>query len=104
MSDLLDRLSVVEARAGQLEERLADPQIASSPTEYAVIAKELSQLRPPAEAAARFRRVLSEIHDAKAMLSDSDGEMRSLAEVELSELESQRDSLERPASDQLDQG
>jgi len=95
MSDLLNRLSVFEAKAGQLEETLADPAVASSPSEYASVAKELSRVRPVAEAGARYRRVRDEIENARGMLDDDDGEVRELAETELTDLEEQRDTLER---------
>jgi peptide chain release factor 1 len=95
MSDLLEKISVFETKAGQLEEKLADPGIASFPTEYASVAKELSRVRPLAEAGARYRQLLTAIADAKAMLEDDDGEMRELAEAELAELEEQQVALER---------
>jgi len=95
MSDLLDKISVFEAKAAQLEEKLADPGIASVPAEYATVAKELSRVRPLAEAGARYRELLSEIADAKTMLDDDDGEVRELAQVELAELEEQQVVMER---------
>jgi peptide chain release factor 1 len=95
MSDLLDKISVFESKAGQLEERLADPSIASAPAEYASVAKELSRIRPLAEAGVRYRQLLADIEDANAMLEDDDAEMRELAETEFAELEEQRVAIER---------
>ena len=95
MSDLLDKISGFESKASQLEERLADPSITSVPAEYASVAKELSRIRPLAEAGARYRQMLADIEDANAMLEDDDAEMRELAETELAELEEQRVALER---------
>lgn len=95
MSDLLDRISVFEAKASQLEERLADPGIASAPAEYATVAKELSRVRPLAAVGARYRKLLTAIEDTKIMLEDDDGEVRELAEVELAELEEQQVAMER---------
>jgi peptide chain release factor 1 len=95
MSDLLDKISVFESKAGQLEERLADPSIASAPVEYASVAKELSRIRPLVEAGARYRQLLADIEDANAMLEDDDAEMRELAETELAELEEQQGAIER---------
>ena len=51
MSDLLEKIAAFEERAQQLEERLADPTVASNPAEYGKLAKELSGLRPMADAA-----------------------------------------------------
>jgi peptide chain release factor 1 len=95
MSDLLDKISVFETKAGQLEEQLADPGIAAAPAEFASVAKELSRVRPLAEAGARYRRLLTAIADTRAMLEDDDGEVRELAEVELAELEEQQVAMER---------
>ena len=95
MSDLLDKISVFEAKAAQLEEKLADPGIASVPAEYATVAKELSRVRPLAEAGARYRQLLTAVADAKTMLDDDDGEVRELAQVALAELEEQQVVMER---------
>jgi len=95
MSDLLDKISIFEAKAGQLEERLADPGIASAPAEYASVAKELARVRPLAEAAARYRQLLAATADAQTLLDDDDGGVRELAEVELAELEERTLALER---------
>ncbi len=95
MSDLLDSVAAFEAKMRQLEERLADPAIASSPTEAARLAKELAGLRPLAEAAARYRSTLAEITGARAVLADPDPEVRQLAQSELAELEPRRDALEK---------
>jgi len=95
MSDLLDKISVFESKANQLEERLADPSIAASPTEYASVAKELSRIRPLAEAGARYRKLLADLDDANAMLEDDDADVRELAEAEVAELEEQQIAAER---------
>ncbi len=95
MSDLLERISVFEAKAGQLEEKLADPAVASSPSEYASVAKELSRVRPVAQAGSRYRRVLDEIENARSMLDDDDREVRELAAAELTDLKEQQDVIER---------
>jgi peptide chain release factor 1 len=95
MSELLDKLSAFEAKAGRLEEQLADPAVASSPNEYAAIAKELSRIRPIADASTRYRLVCVEIEGARGMLEDDDGEVRELAETELSDLREKRDAMER---------
>jgi len=62
---------------------------------YASFAKELSQVRPVADAGARYRRTLDEIGDARAMLDDADPDVRDLAQTELDELEQQSERLER---------
>jgi peptide chain release factor 1 len=95
MPDLLARIEVFEARAARLEEKLADPAIAAAPREYAELAKELAGLRPAAEAAARYRKLLAALEEARGMRSDPDAEVRELAEAEVAELEEQRAALEQ---------
>ena len=94
MSDLLDKISIFETKAGQLEEKLADPEIAILPAEFASVAKELSRVRPLAEAGARYRQLLTALADATVMLEDDDGDVRELAEAELAELEEQQVAME----------
>jgi peptide chain release factor 1 len=95
MSDLLEKISAFAARAERLEQLLADPQIAANPARYGPIARDRAALRPAAEAAAAYRRLLEEIDGARSMLSDGDEEMRGLAESELAALETRREALEQ---------
>jgi peptide chain release factor 1 len=94
MSDLLDKIQAFAARARALEEQLGQPEVASNPTEYGKVAKELAGLRPAAEAAERYATLLSGISDAEAMLEEDDAEMRELAEAELETLRPQVEPLE----------
>jgi peptide chain release factor 1 len=95
MSDLLPKIQAFADRAAQIEERLADPAVASNPAEYAKLAKELSGLRPAAQAAAEYRKLLSDLEGAKAMLSEGDADLRELARGEVAELEPRREQLEQ---------
>jgi peptide chain release factor 1 len=95
MSELLPKIQVFADRAAQLEERLADPAVASNPAEYAKLAKELSGLRPAAQAAAEYRKLLSDLEGAQAMLADGDADLRELAKAEIAELDPRRAELER---------
>ena len=92
MSELLSKIQAFADRAAQLEERLADPAVASNPAEYAKLAKELSGLRPAANAAAEYRKLLADLEGAKAMLADGDAELRELARGEVAELEPRREA------------
>jgi len=94
MSDLLERIGDIEARARSLEERLADPQLASLPGEYAKVAKQLGGLRPLLEAGRRFRQVVAEIEGSRDLLSESDPELREMARVDVERLTREREALE----------
>jgi peptide chain release factor 1 len=95
VSELLERVGVAERLAAQLEERLADPSVASQPNEYAKAAKELSGVRPLADAGASYRQLLSELADTREMLEDDDADVREMAAGELPTLEARRDELEQ---------
>ncbi len=95
MSDLLPKIQTFADRAAQLEQRLAEPGVASHPAEYAKLAKELSGLRPAAAAAAEYKKLLSDLEGAQAMLADGDADLRELARSEIAELEPRRTELEK---------
>jgi peptide chain release factor 1 len=95
MSELLDKISAFADRAARLEEKLAEPEVAANPVEYGKLAKELAGLRPAAEAAAAYARVLAEIADAEAMQDEADPELAELAASELEELSGLREKLEQ---------
>ena len=95
MSDLLDKIQAFAARARRIEEQLARPEAASNPGEFGRLAKELAGLRPAAEAADAYARLLTEIAEAEAMKDDADGEMRALAQSELAMLRARRGELEK---------
>ena len=94
MSDLLRKIEIVAARARELEQRLADPEVASDPRAYAKLAREHAALRPAVRAAEAYATTLSGIEDARGMLEESDVEMRELAQSELDTLGGRREELE----------
>jgi len=94
MSDMLERIGEIEARARVLEERLADPQVASVPGEYAKVAKQLGSLRPVLEAGRRYRQVVLEIEGSRDLLSESDPELREMARADVERLTREREALE----------
>jgi peptide chain release factor 1 len=94
MSDMLDRIGEIEARARALEVRLADPQVASVPGEYAKVAKQLGGLRPVLEAGRRYRQVVSEIEGSRDLLSEADPELREMARADVERLTGEREALE----------
>jgi len=94
MSDMLERIGEIEVRARSLEERLADPQVASVPGEYAKVAKQLGGLRPVLEAGRRYRQVVSEIEGSRDLLAESDPELREMARADVERLTREREALE----------
>src|SRR5262245_32709291 len=91
---MLEKLSEVEKRYHELETLLVDPNLIANRKEYARISKEHSDL---VEIVAQFRewkRVAREIEENKALLEESDEDIRELAKAELPQLRERRDALE----------
>ncbi|MDE4134147.1 peptide chain release factor 1 [Phaeobacter sp. QD34_3] len=73
-----DRLEQILQRFQYLEAAMAD---GASGGDIAALAKEYSELKPVAEQVVAYRKLLSDMEEAEAMLSDPD--MKELAEEEL---------------------
>jgi peptide chain release factor 1 len=95
MSDLLRRIEETEGRSRALEERLADPDVASRPGEFAESARELGRLRPLLEAGARWRKLQADLEGARALLEEADEELRKEAREEVARLEPALEQVER---------
>jgi len=95
MSGLLENISGFEDRARRLEQRLADPAVASAPGEYVQVAKELAGLRPLIDASSRYRTALAQREDARTLVADPDPEVSEFASAELAGLEAQLTALEQ---------
>ncbi len=95
MADLLDKIGVFEERAAQLEAQMADPDFTRDRERFAEAAKELAALRPVVEAGGRYRRVVGEAADARAMLEDPDPDLQEMARSELESLDAERQELEQ---------
>jgi len=93
MSDLLDRIAEASARASALEERMAEPAVATSPTELARLGKELGALRPLLEAGRRYREAVKSLESAREMLDDDDVELRLMAQAEVEAQTERRGAL-----------
>jgi peptide chain release factor 1 len=94
MADYLDPIAHAEARSRELETELSNPEVAKQPGRYQKLAKELGGLAPLVRTGERYRQVLGEIEDTRAMTEDADAEMAELARGELEGLESELALLE----------
>ncbi|MEO1733770.1 MAG: peptide chain release factor 1 [Pseudomonadota bacterium] len=79
-----ERLEQISQRFQYLEAAMADGAVGA---DIAALAREYSELRPVVEQIAAWRRIVSDIEEAEAMLDDPD--MKELAEEELPELRAQ---------------
>jgi peptide chain release factor 1 len=93
---VLDRLADLEREHGELEARLADPDLLGDQTRYQEVARRYSDLQPIVEAAQQLRERTGDLEAAKEMLTELDGadreEMRGEvmgAEADIERLEAQ---------------
>jgi len=84
---MFDRLDQMEARYEDLGRQLSDPNIVSDQENYRKVSKQHRDLEPIVEKFREYRAVKNGIADAKAMLAESDPEIRAMAQEELAALE-----------------
>ncbi|HEY4399170.1 MAG TPA: peptide chain release factor 1 [Lactobacillaceae bacterium] len=92
MEDIILQVQAVVDRYDELNELLADPEVAGDSQRYMALSKEAGQIRETVETFQQYQGVLQGIADAKEMLGDS--EMAEIAKEELAELEPQKPVLE----------
>ena len=89
------------ARFRELERQLEDSAVASDPHKAAAVAKEHGALRKVVLPYQEFLSLEKQIADSEAMLSESDADMRAMAEDELTALRPKYAALKDRIEDQL---
>jgi peptide chain release factor 1 len=90
-----DRLDEAEARFGELTGQMADAAVISDPDQYRRVAKSQSELTELVAKYRDWKRVSRELEDARAMLNDTDPDMRQMAELEVARLEPEMQQIEQ---------
>ena len=90
---LFANLDSLVKRAGDLNEQLLDPAVATNPTKSVAITKELGQLRRLVDPYRAFRKVRAALAETRELAHDKsqDADLRELAAAELDELQAQHD-------------
>ncbi len=83
---MFDRLEQLEDRFKELERDLADPALVSDQQRFQKTAKQHRDMEPVIERYREYKHVQTAIADANGMLSESDEEIRAMAQDELSTL------------------
>jgi peptide chain release factor 1 len=89
------RLDEAEARYNELTDKMADPEIINDPDQYRKIAKQQSELADVVTKYREWKRANRELADARAMLNESDPDLREMAELEVARLEPVLEQLDR---------
>ena len=84
LESIIQRLELAEERFKFLESEISSTKIINDQKTYSSYAKEYSDLKPLVEKHLEFKKIQSEIDEAKLLVNDTDGELRDLAKEELS--------------------
>jgi peptide chain release factor 1 len=91
---MFERLEQIEARFQDLGGQMADPDVLADHERYQKIAKQHRELEPVVEKFREYRQVKTGIADARAMLNESDAEIRAMAQEEVTALEAREPQIE----------
>jgi peptide chain release factor 1 len=89
------KLRDIEARFAEVETRMSDPVVAQDPPVYQKLAREAKEIGPIVDRYRAYKGALQELAKVQEMLkSESDPELREMAQEEARTLEAKRDALD----------
>ena len=91
---MYDKLENIESRYLELEKALSDPKIIANPREYQQFAKEHADLTPCVQTFRKHRELSARLEENRELLTDSDPEIRQLAEEDSSQLKAELAGLD----------
>jgi peptide chain release factor 1 len=89
------RLEEAEARYNELTAKMADPAVIGDSEQYRKTAKAQSELSELADRYGEWKRVDRELRESRAMLTETDPDLRQMAELEVARLVPQLAEIER---------
>lgn len=96
MSELLEKLKIIEDEHAKVMAKLSQPEIASNPEKIRQYGKKASELEEGVKLAGRYREVLSSIKDAREMIdSEQDEDMKEFLSQELAGSSKKKEELEK---------
>jgi peptide chain release factor 1 len=84
---MFDRLDQLEARYDDLSHQMSDPTLVNDQKKFQAIAKQHRDMEPTVDKFRQYRKIKEGVAEAKAMLSESDPEIKAMAQDELATLE-----------------
>ncbi len=91
---MLDKLAHIEVRFEEVQQLIIDPEMIRDRKRYKDLNIEYKQLDKIVKKTKEYRNVLDNIASAKALLNESDEEMRQMAKEELLELNPRQEEIE----------
>lgn len=96
MNDKLHRkLQTLVERHEEIEGLLADPEVISDSNRFTRLSREYAKLEPLARALADFEQAQSDLRAAEEMATESDAEMREMADEEIQDARARIETLEQ---------
>ena len=93
--EFTEKLDAIAERYEDIGKRMEEPEVFSDLKKYRELAKEKAKLEDVVAKYRRYRKVLSDICESREVLrTETDPDMRSLAEEDLKALEAEKESLE----------
>lgn len=93
---MLERLQMLEEKYEELTQKMIDPEVLNNPAELHKCAKAQADLEDVVMVYRRYKKVMSELEDSKAMLLEKlDPEMDEMVKAEIKELSEQKEQLEQ---------
>jgi len=90
-----ERLDQAEARFNELSAKMTDPAVINDSDQYRKVSKARSELAEMVDKYADWKRTDSELRDARLMLTESDADLRQMAEMEVARLEPELVQIEQ---------
>ena len=84
---IIDRLEQMEQRYNEMQAQFALPEVLNDHEKYQKIAKALREIETPVEKYRELKQVRQGLAEARAMLAESDADLRAMAEEEIAALE-----------------
>ena len=91
---MLDRLEQIEQRYNELQAQFSLPEVINDHEKYQKTAKALREIEEPVERYRELKQARQGVADARAMLAETDPDLRAMAEEEIAALEPRIAALE----------
>jgi peptide chain release factor 1 len=98
---MFEKLENIESRYLELEVALSHPETIANHQEYQRLAKEHANLSPCVQAFRKHRQLSTQLEENRDLLTDSDPEIRELAQEETHQLQDDLQSLEKELREYL---
>ncbi len=91
---MLDKLLIIENKYNEITSTLMKPEVFSNASEYHKYSKEQSDLQPIYDRILEYKKLLRNIGEVEELITDSNGDIKELAEEELTLLKKNKPIIE----------